>query len=77
MLQIGVYPNPTSGIIQFSGINQVETFVSVYDGSGRILKTAQIKSETDSIKLSDLQGNLFFVKIQQGQNMRTHKVIKY
>lgn len=77
LLQIGIYPNPTSGIIRFSGINQTETAVIVYDGSGRILKTATIKSETDSINLSDLQGNLFFVKIQQGQKVRTHKIIKY
>jgi hypothetical protein len=77
ILQIGVYPNPTTGIIRFSGINQVKTDVVVYDGSGRILKTATIKSETDSINLSDLQGNLFFVKIQQGQNILTRKIIKY
>lgn len=77
LLQIGVYPNPTTGIIRFSGMNQVKTDVIVYDGSGRILKTASIQSETDTIDLSDLQGNLFFVKMQQGHMMRTHKVIKY
>lgn len=77
ILQIGVYPNPTTGLIRFSGINQIQTAVAVYDGSGRVLKTAIIQSETDSIDLSDLQGSLFFVKIQQGQNMLTHKVIKY
>jgi hypothetical protein len=77
ILQIGVYPNPTTGLIRFSGINQIETNVVVYDGSGRILKTAKIQSETDTIDLSDLQGSLFFVKIQQGENMLTHKVIKH
>lgn len=77
ILQIGVFPNPTTGLIRFSGINQIETNVIVYDGSGRILKTAKILAETDTIDLSDLQGNLFFVKIQQGQNMRTQKIIKY
>nr|WP_294858187.1 T9SS type A sorting domain-containing protein [uncultured Fluviicola sp.] len=77
LLQIGVYPNPTTGVIQFSGINQIETAVIVYDGSGRILKTATIKSETDSVSLSDLQGNLFFVKLQQGQKVITRKIIKY
>ncbi|WP_341901915.1 T9SS type A sorting domain-containing protein [Fluviicola taffensis] len=77
LLQIGVYPNPTTGIIHFSGINQAATDVVVYDGSGRILKTATIKSETDFIDLSDLQGNLFFVKIQQGQKVLTQKIIKY
>ena len=77
ILQVGVYPNPTTGLIKFSGINQIQTTAVVYDGSGRILKTAMIQSETDTIDLSDLQGSLFFVKIKQGQNMRTHKVIKY
>ncbi|TSJ45641.1 T9SS type A sorting domain-containing protein [Fluviicola chungangensis] len=77
LLQIGVYPNPTTGIIRFSGVNDTETSVVVYDGSGRTLKKTRIQSETDSIDLSDLQGNLFFVKIQQGQNIRTHKIIKY
>lgn len=74
---IGVYPNPTTGLIRFTGIHNIETRAVIYDGSGRILKTATIRSETDSIDLSDLQGNLFFVKIEQGQNTRTHKVIKY
>ena len=77
VLQIGVYPNPTTGVIRFSGINQVATDIVVYDGSGRILKTATIKSEADSINLSDLQGNLFFAKIQQGQKVLTQKIIKY
>lgn len=77
VLQIGVYPNPTTGVIRFSGINQLTTDITIYDGSGRILKTATIKSETDSINLSDLQGNLFFVKIQQGQKVLTQKIIKY
>lgn len=77
VLQIGVYPNPTTGLVRFSGINHIQTAVAVYDGSGRILKTAIIQSETDTIDLSDLQGNLFFAKIQQGQNTLTHKIIKY
>lgn len=77
VLEIGVYPNPTTGTVRLTGTNGWETTVGVYDASGRVLKTVVLTSDADAIDLSDLQGTLFFLKIQQGASFTTKKVIRY
>ena len=67
-----IYPNPTSGIINLYGIDK-ELQVVVFDVLGKeILKINAI----DNIDISGFENGIYFLKLIDGINITTHKIIK-
>jgi surface protein len=67
-----IYPNPTSGIINLYG-NDKELQVVVFDVLGKeILKINAI----DNIDINGFENGIYFLKLIDGINISTHKIIK-
>ncbi|MBN2636957.1 MAG: CotH kinase family protein [Prolixibacteraceae bacterium] len=60
--QISAYPNPTRGIINFSGLGATYTTVDVFDISGIKLRSEEINSSSPTINLSGLSQGVYYLR---------------
>jgi thiol-disulfide isomerase/thioredoxin len=71
--QFRVYPNPTTGIINFS--TKEELTVSVMDMTGKIVYKAESINDGDSINLSSMQKGIYIIRTESEDAQRTEKII--
>jgi len=57
-----IFPNPSSDIINISGITDEEFSIIIYNLQGQIVKS--ISSETNQINVTSLTSGVYFIKIQ-------------
>ena len=68
-----VYPNPTSGMLQFDAEQMVQS-VELFDVMGKVVKEVKERSSMD---IQDLSPGIYFARIQFDDNrVATHKIIK-
>ncbi len=74
--RVVVYPNPTVDSFKLSLPSEslgAKTEVEIYDQSGKKVKTFKI---SDSYDVTDLGKGLYLIKIKDGKNIKTTKLIK-
>ena len=71
-MSINIFPNPTSGKIEISGIPH--GLATITDTSGRIVKEIFFKDPT--LDISDLSQGVYFVSVQSNRKSTTKKIIK-
>ena len=70
-LEVGVYPNPTNGVIHFSEyVNQIE----VYHLNGRMVLSQN--ELINSIDISNLDNGMYFLSLRSGSEIKRTKIIK-
>jgi len=69
---ISVYPNPTSGILNIQGNNKELTAV-IFDILGKKIMSQSFFNEVD---LSQLETGIYIIRISDGQNSFSQKIIK-
>lgn len=71
-LDVSIYPNPTSGLLNIEGNNNnLKTIV--FDMLGKEIMT---QSSSNSIDLSHLENGIYIMRISDGQNVSSQKVTK-
>ncbi len=74
---IGVYPNPSTGIINIASPQLVLTGIAIYDIAGREVRRIAIEDQNDyQIDISTLETSMYFVKIQTQNGSITKQIIK-
>jgi hypothetical protein len=68
-----LFPNPTSGILNFSTKEAVT--ICIFDMTGKKVYTAENISNNDSINLSSLQKGVYTARINSENFLRTEKLI--
>jgi surface protein len=71
-INVSVYPNPTSNILNING-NDNELKAIVFDVFG---KEVSIHYITDKIDISHLEPGVYFIKLSEGKKVTSHKIIK-
>lgn len=71
--KFAVYPNPTSGILNFTTEETVN--VTVVDLSGKVVFTANNINDGDSINLNSLQTGMYIAKINGETTERVEKIV--
>jgi hypothetical protein len=72
-----IYPNPTSGLIYIELSKTDEVNIELLDASGRIIKTMNNNgSKIANIDLSNLPEGFYFIRITEGENLSTKRIIK-
>jgi uncharacterized protein (TIGR02145 family) len=77
-MQVKVFPNPTHDYfnLQINTLNQLPVDVSIIDAQGKLIKRLSAKpNETSSIG-NDLLSGIYLIKVVQGNQMKTVKVVK-
>ena len=75
-IEITVYPNPTTGLTYFKGLEGIDQTLDVYDMSGRLIESVYLQ---DYIDLSAYEKGIYLIQIKntQGDLIDTKKVTKY
>ncbi|MBK8339831.1 MAG: T9SS type A sorting domain-containing protein [Flavobacteriales bacterium] len=71
----GLFPNPTSGIVQLTRPTNGTIAVSIHNAQGRLVK--QLSAIDRSIDLSDLAPGVYTVRFEQGAPWSAQRVVKY
>ena len=76
LLGFKVYPNPFTDRIHLenSGLQHYE--LTILNGLGQTVKSTQVNGESQTIDLTGLKAGIYFMKIQNGKNSETVKMIK-
>ncbi len=72
--QITIYPNPTTSVIQVTGLQEPSEF-QMFDLTGRIIKTGIIQN--NRIILSEFGDGLYYLSISSGDQKIIKKVVKH
>lgn len=78
MSLFNMYPNPASGIVNISLANIYDNQnVEIYDITGRLINKLELKnnSTTQQIDISSLNQGIYLVKVIQGNNSYSEKLI--
>jgi len=70
---LSLVPNPVSSILRLSSSSPDPVCLSISDASGRLVLSAV---NTKEIDLSSLVPGIYFVRVQQGKNIYTKKIIR-
>lgn len=73
--QVRIYPNPATDHIRLEGI-QAGTIVQLYNAAGQLLKTMTAQSETVQIDLRFHHSSFFILKMTDGKDSWSSKIIK-
>lgn len=74
--KIQVYPNPTSDWVIIKGDFSIPTLVSLFDVTGRIVKSTVINGNSSLVNLQNLNAGLYYLKIKIGDKQFSKKIIK-
>ena len=69
---VNIHPNPAKNMLTISGLNNIDS-VKVYSVLGRLEKEA---FNTHQIDISDLASGVYMVKVNNGSDMISKKIIK-
>ena len=74
-LPMGIYPNPTTGMVSVSGVNLRQA--EVYNALGQLVATATGDESLITVDLNGLPAGLYFVNITDSDGrMCVRKVVK-
>ncbi|NOZ47217.1 MAG: PKD domain-containing protein [Chlorobi bacterium] len=71
-----IYPNPaTSELTIETGIED-NSVVNIYSYTGALVKTMNLKQDVTTINISNLTPGIYFIKVNNGEEVYTNKLIK-
>ncbi len=73
---ISLYPNPTNGLVELSGINDF-TKIEIYNANGKLMRTIAIENQDEyKMDLSDLPGGVYQLKFTGNATVAVKKLIR-
>jgi hypothetical protein len=63
--KLGVYPNPSNGMLTLTGLDEEVSSVEIFDGAGRKIRLVKV-SAGENIDLSDLKGGHYWLRPLNG-----------
>jgi len=77
--KITVYPNPVKDflVVDFNSEKLEKARYQLFDGTGRLINTGELKNLKTEINTSTLSSGLYMLSISSGgRNVKTFKIIK-
>ncbi len=78
LLQVNVYPNPASSVVNvsFSNLPATGTEIRLMDMNGKEIINQKVENTNESMNINDLPAGFYLVKIQASDHLKIHKLIK-
>ena len=75
-LSVTMLPNPVGEVLKIKGLSGNPTTLQLLDVNGRILKQQETLSSETILNFSDRSSGIYYVRILEGTNVVTQKIIK-
>jgi hypothetical protein len=75
--EVTIHPNPSAGPVQLTLPTADTAVISVLDLQERVIKQGQYNSTTVTLDLGDVAKGIYLIRIQQGDLVKTLRVIIY
>jgi uncharacterized repeat protein (TIGR01451 family) len=75
-MQIKVYPNPTTSLVNIVKNDDLEIRILVIDNLGRVLISKESSDSITQIDLSKIPSGIYYLSINNGKQKTTQKIIK-
>jgi FtsP/CotA-like multicopper oxidase with cupredoxin domain len=72
---VSVYPNPVSNIITIKEIHS--STIEIYDVVGQLLDVHHSRGGEEHLNMSKYTNGIYFIKIKEGINIKTFKLLKH
>lgn len=72
---IKMYPNPFNHTLIIEGLEE-ETFISVYDVSGKLIYSKSKSSSTTQLNTENLSNGIYFIKLISNMGTKSFKMVK-
>lgn len=74
-----VYPNPAANSINiiFQLLSENETTISLINIHGKVIRKIKTKDQNNKIDLSELSGSIYFLKVENEDQIFTYKLLKF
>lgn len=69
LLQIGLFPNPASEVLNLTGDLAMITDLTLYDISGTMMKQIPVSDIYSGISLKELKNGIYFVSVNENKKM--------
>jgi hypothetical protein len=73
---LGIYPNPNNGVFTVELDNGAAKTVDVMDVTGRILLSTSSDDNKIELRISELSGGIYYVRVQSNNATEIVKVVK-
>jgi len=75
---VAIYPNPflNNINIDFNSILIRNTFIAIYDVTGKLISKIKTKDQVNTINIQSLQNGVYFIVIDDGENITRRTIIK-
>ena len=70
-----IYPNPAHGSVNIKLSSNGNGCATLYDNTGRLVKSVSLKSSLNTIPLNGLNEGMYIFRIQSGEKVSTKKLI--
>ncbi|PTX64099.1 putative secreted protein (Por secretion system target) [Kordia periserrulae] len=70
-----MYPNPTDGIVNISGVHNLER-IEIYNLNGQLIQLFSKNGNMQQIDVTELQSGVYLVNVQSKSASKTFKLIK-
>ena len=71
---MNIYPNPTSGIVNFTMPIESRTLLQVFSTDGKILRSTELETGAQNIDLSQLEEGIYFARISTFKTSMCYKI---
>ncbi|WP_343644147.1 S8/S53 family peptidase [Chryseobacterium sp.] len=74
--EVNIYPNPAKTVVNINLGKASKAVITIYDMSGKLVKTVNVNSKVNKIDISDLAKGTYMFKIVMNNIIKNTKVIK-
>ncbi|MEN8137559.1 MAG: T9SS type A sorting domain-containing protein [Bacteroidota bacterium] len=74
-VKIGVYPNPTTGLITIDANSEI-SFIELYSISGSLVKVIEANATKSQFNISGLKAGIYFAKVNSEEGVSITRIIK-
>ncbi|MGY0392775.1 endonuclease [Bizionia sp. KMM 8389] len=74
--EVTIYPNPVKNVLNINFPNANETRISIYNVLGKKVISKEFSKSTGTINTEKLSNGIYIIRIQQGPNTLSKKLIK-
>lgn len=74
--QVNIFPNPVEGELKVNLANNEMANITITDALGKVVHSQRLEHQNNTVSTADFTNGIYFVKVNQNNQVYTQKIIK-